>query len=80
MALVASIMMAVAGASSSGIATGAAVLMSTTGLVQGRRGGFLSTTGSFQLSSGGGGAGGGPYTAIGQGGGTGFGGFGRGRI
>ena len=45
-----------------------------------RRGGFLSTTGSFQLSSGGGGAGGGSYTAYGQGGGTGFGGRGGRRL
>ena len=55
LALVASLMlMTVAEASStSGIAAGAAMLMSTTGLVQARRGYPLITTGSFQLSSGG---------------------------
>merc|ERR1719454_1970890 len=38
----------------------------------GRRGGFLSTTGSFQLSSGGGGFGGGPQGANAQSSGGGF--------
>ena len=44
----------VAVGSGSSIGITGAVLATTTGLVQGRRGGFLSTTGSFQLPWGGG--------------------------